>query len=481
VSGPLRPGSGGLTLKGRAPTGTVGLVLDVQVLGRKVGTLRRLGDEYVFQYDAGVAGEHFVSLAMPVRLQPWVWPRDLHPYFRQNLPEGFLLSVIQEDFGRLLDGTDLSVLAVVGSASIGRVTVTLQGQTANTPLDEFDVAGVVHGDNTHEHFAELVRQHARAAISGAVPKFLAPEALTEAETEATTQTAAAILGKTSMRTGRYIVKGSDDKTPYLGFNEFYSMRLIERVGAFPVAKTIMSDDGRVLLVERFDVDKNGIPVRGVEDLCGLLGLPPNEKYSPSTEQVVKAARAYFTSERWSENARRLAWLILSTYVVRNADCHAKNIALSYTDASDVEFTPAYDMVTTQAYPLYAKNPPALTIDGRRTWAPGNTLSRFFATRLNIPAKAYSSMVEALCDAAVDTGKEVIARAKERPEWRGVAKNMVHAWNDGMQSLRSVKRDDSLRQLTSSIDEAKFSEPERPPTLQKQGRSPLLPKRGGRAF
>ena len=473
MSGPFRPGSGASTLTTHAPTSTVGLVLDVHVLGHHVGTLRRVGDEYVFQYDAGVASEHFVSLAMPVRMQPWTWPRDLHPYFRQNLPEGFLLSVIQEDFGRLLDGTDLSVLAVVGSASIGRVTLTLQGQTATTPLDEFDVDNVLHGDNTHEHFAELVRHHARAAISGAVPKFLAPEALTEAATTG--------LGKPSMRTGRYIVKGSDDKAPYLGFNEFYSMRLIERIGAFPVAKTIMSDDGRVLLVERFDVDQNGVPVRGVEDLCGLLGLPPNEKYSPSTEQVVKAARAYFTNDRWSENARRLAWLILATYVVRNADCHAKNIALMYTDAGDVEFTPAYDMVTTQAYPLYAKNPPALTIDGRRTWAPGSTLSRFFGTRLNIPAKEYSRMVEALCDAAVDTGKEVIAQADERPEWRAVAKNMMHAWNDGMESLRSIKPDPSLRELTSSIDEAKFSGPDKPLAEEKQGRSPLLPKRGGRAF
>ena len=473
MSGPIQPGSGALTLTGHAPTVTLGLVLDVHVLGRKVGTLRRLGDEYVFQYDIGVAAEHFVSLAMPVRAQPWVWPRDLHPYFRQNLPEGFLLSVIQEDFGRLLDGTDLSVLAVVGSASIGRVTVTLQGQAANTPLDEFDVAGVLHGDNTQEHFAALVRRHARAAISGAVPKFLAPEAGVGAAAEG--------LGKTSMRTGRYIVKGSDDKTPYLGFNEFYSMRLIERVGAFPVAKTIMSDDGRVLLVERFDVDENGVPLRGVEDLCGLLGLPPNEKYSPSTEQVVKAARAYFTSERWGENARRLAWLILSTYVVRNADCHAKNIALMYTSAGDVEFTPAYDMVTTQAYPLYAKNPPALSIDGRRTWAPGNTLRRFFATRLNIPAKEYASMVEALCDAAVDTGKELIARTNERPEWRGVAKNMLHAWNDAMETLRSVKPDASLRELTASMAAAKFSGPDKPLPEEKQGRSPLLPKRGGRAF
>lgn len=100
MSGPVQPGSGALPLTGYAPTVTVGMVLDVRVLGRKVGTLQKVGDEYVFQYDTGVAPEHFVSLTMPVRMQPWVWPRDLHPYFRQNLPEGFLLSIIREDLAR---------------------------------------------------------------------------------------------------------------------------------------------------------------------------------------------------------------------------------------------------------------------------------------------------------------------------------------------------------------------------------------------
>jgi serine/threonine-protein kinase HipA len=39
---------------------------------------------------------------MPVRQEPWRWPRDLHPFFRQNLPEGYLLSLIREQFGPLL-------------------------------------------------------------------------------------------------------------------------------------------------------------------------------------------------------------------------------------------------------------------------------------------------------------------------------------------------------------------------------------------
>jgi len=77
-----------------------------------------------------------------------------------------------------------------------------------------------------------------------------------------------------MRTSRYIVKGSDEQTQFLGFNEFYSMRTIERIGRFPVARRrcpTMSDDGRAIVVERFDVDDAGVPVRGVEDMCGLAG------------------------------------------------------------------------------------------------------------------------------------------------------------------------------------------------------------------
>ena len=37
------------------------------------------------------------------------------------------------------------------------------------------------------------------------------------------------LGKSSIRTGRHIIKGSDDRTPYLGFNEFYSLKVLKRL------------------------------------------------------------------------------------------------------------------------------------------------------------------------------------------------------------------------------------------------------------
>lgn len=438
--------------------------LNVQVRGKTVAQLYRERDEYVLKYLPDTPDEAFVSLTMPVREEPWRWPRDLHPFFRQNLPEGYLLLVIREEFGPLLDGTDLSLLAVVGGMSIGRVTVTPEGVRPGEELKPFDIEHLLTAQNSIETFSILVRTYARAAISGAVPKFLAPQ-----EVRGPSEP----LGKSSFRTSRHIVKGSDEAAPYLGFNEHYSMRVLERLGVTPVARTRMSSDGRVLVVDRFDVDGERVPVRGVEDACGLLGLPPNEKYRPSTEAVLKATRVYIPSRLMRAQLENFGWHLLVSYVVRNADCHAKNIALYYSNRQDVSYTPVYDIVTTQAYPRYAINSPGLSVGGRKTWAPGRTLERFFTAQLGIAPPLYKEMVERLCESAVEVGREVIEAAKNEPRWREVAKGMVHAWNEGMASLRSVRRESVLKGLTAHIEAAGFSDPPPPEPPVRTGHSELL--------
>lgn len=440
--------------------------LDVQVSGKTVAQLYRERDEYVMKYLSGTDSADFVSLAMPVRDEPWRWPRDLHPFFRQNLPEGYLLNTIREEFGSLLDGTDLSLLAVVGATGIGRVTVTPEGGKPVVDMEPLQIESLLTADNTAEHFASLVRRYARASISGMVPKFIAPEEMPG--------DVRGPLGKPTLRTSRHIIKGSDDSTPYLGFNEFYSMRVLERLNVVPVAQTRMSDDGRVLVVERFDVDKYGTPTHGLEDACGLLGLPPHEKYATTTEKVLNATRAYLPSAQRRVQLEQFGWHLLSTYVVRNADCHAKNIALSYTGLGDVGFTPVYDIVTTQAYPRYANNSPGLSIDGRKTWAADKALQRFFNARLGIAPRHYAEMVDRLCESAVEVGAEVIEAARNEPRWRLLAKQMVHAWNEGMASLRDPKKSVALRGLDFAISAAGFSDPEPPEQSRVTiGRSELL--------
>ena len=96
-------------------------------------------------------------------------------------------------------------------------------------------------------------------------------------------------------------------------------------------------------------------------------------------------------------------------------------------------------MTTQAYPRYAANPPGLPLDGRRTWYFGKSLERFFNTRLGIAPRQYAAMVEQLCESAVSVSTEIIAAAKNEARWRTVAKQMLHAWNEGTSSLRDSKR------------------------------------------
>jgi serine/threonine-protein kinase HipA len=442
--------------------------LHVFVKGKLVAHLFRQADDFALRYTADATSDDFVSLTMPLREQAWVWPRDLHPFFRQNLPEGFLLQVIREEFGPYLDGTDLSLLAVIGGSGIGRVTVESEGGAPGSELDPLDLKRLLHEDITTDHFGELVRYYARAAISGAVPKFLAPEF----------SSAPAPLGKQTLRTSRHIIKGSDEQTPYLGFNKHYSMQVLARLGVARVAKTTMSDDGRVLVVDRFDVDEEGKPALGVEDACSLLGLPPHEKYRPSTEQVLNATKPYIASSNWRREAEQLGWLLLTNYVVRNADCHSKNIALLYSGIDDVVYAPAYDIVTTEAYPRFANNPPALSVDGRKTWAPGKTLERFFNTRLGIPPKRYREMVEALCDSAVSTGKDIVEAARNETRWRWIAKQMLHAWNEGMASIRSAKPQVALKALTPVIEGAGFSDADNADNGRTViGRSELLANHG----
>ena len=440
--------------------------LDVQVSGRVVARLYRERDEYVLAYLPGTAPSDFVSLAMPVREAPWRWPRDLHPFFRQNLPEGYLLNIIREEFGPLLDGTDLSLLAVVGGTGIGRVTVTPEGMAPGVEMEPLHIGHLLSADNTTERFAALVRRYARASISGMVPKFISPLELPA--------TGSGPLGKPTLRTSRYIIKGSDDATPFLGFNQHYSMRVLGRLDVVPVATTRMSDDGRVLVVERFDVDEHGLPTHGLEDACSLLGLPPHEKYATTTEKVLNATRAYLPAANLRTQLEQFGWQLLANYVVRNADCHAKNIALCYSSLADVGYSPVYDIVTTQAYPRYASNPPALSVGGRKTWAAGKSLEQFFNARLGVPPRRYAEMIECLCESAVQVGAEVIESARNEPRWRAVAKQMVHAWDEGVSLLRDPKKTVVATGLGDAIVAAGFSDPEPPqPATTTIGRSELL--------
>ena len=124
-----------------------------------------------------------------------------------------------------------------------------------------------------------------------------------------------------------------------------------------------------------------------------------------------------------------------TYALRNADCHAKNLALLYTSHKDVHLAPAYDFLTTSVYAGYQHNPPGISFLGKKTWTPGKNLAKFIAATFGISAREQAVLVESISEAVVEIVPLVRERMKELPAFRDIGKRMLLAWQAGIMGLR----------------------------------------------
>ena len=397
--------------------------LSAYVLGRDVATLEPAGDfRCVLTYHPNVAADDFVSLTMPVRTESYAWDDTLHPVFQMNLPEGYLLQVLQEQLGPQITGSPMALLSVVGRNMVGRIQVAAPGANLDEPAQPIEVAELLQGDNSEEAFAALVRQHATSGVSGVVPKFL------DAQMEPAT-----LHNKTTLLTRRHIIKGSSGRLPYLSLNEHLCMQVATKV--LPAARTELSADGQAIVVHRFDVDDQGLPRSGLEDFCVLLGLRSSSKYDATWERIAKAVRDHVPGSTQLETFNRLATILLLTYALRNSDCHAKNLALLYNTRADVRLAPVYDMITTVVYPGYQQNPPGLSFMGKKIWTPGKNLERFIAGTLGIAPRTQAGIVEAISDAISDIAPRVREAMVQHAAFEDIGKRMLLAWNEGVQGLR----------------------------------------------
>jgi serine/threonine-protein kinase HipA len=173
----------------------------------------------------------------------------------------------------------------------------------------------------------------------------------------------------------------------------------------------------------------------------------------------------------------MATLLLLTYALRNADCHAKNVALLYTRRDDVHLAPAYDMITTAAYPDYAKNPPGIAFMGKKTWDPGKNLQTFISATFGLPARDQVEIVDRIAAAMTEVGPQVRLAMKQHPGFVEIGKRMLMAWHEGMAGLRG-KRMYGLGDATLGKAFAGLLEPKS--VVAKRdvvGRSDLLGRRG----
>ena len=455
--------------------------LSVYVLGREVATLEQSGDfKSVLTYHPHVAADDFVSLTMPVRLESYVWDDQLPPVLQMNLPEGYLLQVLQEQFGPHIGASPIALLSVIGRNMVGRLQVAAPGAQLDEPAQPIEVAALLKGDNSEAAFAALVRQHATSGVSGVVPKFLDAQTTSptvQAELVEARRQPEPALGphpKASLTTRRHIIKGSSAQLPYVALNEHLCMQVARRV--MPAAQTEVSDDGQALVVHRFDVDEHGQPLWGMEDFCSLLGLRPAAKYDTTWERIAKAVRDHVPGAQRLATFRQLATTLLLTYALRNADCHAKNLALLYTSRANAHLSPAYDMLTTSVYAGFQHNPPAIDFMGKRTWAPGKNLQKFIAATFGIQPKEQQYMVQAISDAVADVAPQVRQAMAQHPGFEDIGKRMLMAWAEGVQSLRDARVYAVGEWQAGEAFEGFSAPPKLVSSQEKIGRSPLLGQR-----
>lgn len=302
--------------------------LEVGTGGQVAGTLVR-ASQYQFTY--APSARQAVSLLMPI-CDGAFSDGELFAVMDMNLPEGFLLAQIRERSPKVAP-SKMQLLALMGSNGIGRVgyrhPTTPFGPGA--PVDRKRLLREGTGKG-HRLFDELVDAYLStgSGLSGVQPKILVPE-------------------RASIPTPNLLVKAAGADYPGLAANEFLCLEAARRA-RLDVVRHELSDDGNLLLIDRFDLGRGGLRL-GFEDIAALLdlrvgGALSNRKYKGSYEDVALLIAEFLTD--LDLGLAQLFDAVALTILVRNGDGHLKNFGLLY-DERKRWLAPIFDVVTTTLY------------------------------------------------------------------------------------------------------------------------------------
>lgn len=378
-------------------------------------------DPFVFTYHPDISPSLAVSLTMPVRLQSWT-DRTLHPIFQMNLPEGAMLIAIRQAIAKIARVDDLSLLQILGGYQTGRNRLTLPDQAQPEPLTAMPetVEEILKYPDTEELFRDLMERYLlRSGISGVQPKVMI-----EARERAT------------FRSSSYIVKAWGSDFPQLAANEYFCMTAARRSG-LPTPECLMSEDGRLFIMKRFDMTDDGLNM-GFEDMCVLQGMGTDRKYDSTYERVAKSIDSYVSPQHREIAKETFFQSIVLALAVRNGDGHLKNYGVIYEDptGSHIRLAPIYDVVTTTAY--IPRDIPALSLGGAKRWWTKTALGKFAVAHCGLSQGKIAKIIAAVTDAVQETTADIRRYANEHPEFREVASRMLAEWEKGIASLMDQK-------------------------------------------
>ena len=304
-------------------------LLDVHIGGERSGELLQQS-QLLFKYLRDDTTQAEVGLLMPpTRLL--YQSNNLFPVMDQNLPEGYLFQRIRDAYPKQAL-TAMHLLALIGENGIGRLGFHLPGVDRTQAIHPLSRSELLHTAFGPAVFESLVQSYLSTGIgiAGVQPKIMVPD-------------------RATIPVPNLIVKTGAESYPGLAANEFLCLSAAQRAGIETPAFDL-SDDGQLLLVDRFDLDENATRL-GFEDVASLMGRSVRDtlsdrKYQGSYEMIAEALKMIGLS---AQDLSRYFEQVALSVMVRNGDGHLKNFGVLYRSAQDARLSPLYDVVTTAIY------------------------------------------------------------------------------------------------------------------------------------
>ncbi|OQX14844.1 MAG: hypothetical protein BWK73_08595, partial [Thiothrix lacustris] len=355
--------------------------------------------QYSFSYrhDAPEA----LSLTMPLRHESYSHTQ-LHPIFQMNLPEGALREALERMTAKQYGSDDLTLLTILGTHQIGRMAYTL----ADQPLSLADDKPLGLADLLHSHdanlFGELLQRYAQqSGVAGVQPKILLD-----------------LQVHLTFPLEHYIVKSWGADYPHLGCNEYLCMSIAKDAGlSVPVFH--LSDNAKLLISQRFDIDSNGEAL-GFEDFCVLQAKGTKQKYDSSLESCANTIRQFVSAEHQAQALYDLYKLSYLNVRIRNGDAHLKNLGVLYRDLHDFRrgevpsvtrtLAPVFDLVST--VPYLPHDTMALTLTGSKRWPKRKVLQAFAKQHCLLDAQQIGE-IEAAVERAIGQNLSLLERLQQQ--------------------------------------------------------------------
>ena len=376
-------------------------VLLASINGKPVGSLRDENGVWSFEY-AGPwidAVEGFdLAPGLPRAAQKIVdggTHRPVQWFFDNLLPEEAARELLARD-AQIPSADAFGLLAWYGRESAGAITLLPPGETP-------PASGYVSltDEELHERIARLPRH----ALASGAPKRMS---LAGAQHKmAVSIRDGQLVHPVGDSPSTHILKPDHKDTdfyPSSAANEYFTMRLADRMGLRvpPVELRFVPDP--VYLIERFDrrIVDTQVQRLHVVDACQLLGLDRSFKYQQSRwDTLVRCIELCQNRARTRQSL--LAWTLFNL-MVGNGDAHLKNISFMVTPAG-IELAPFYDLVSTECYRAEIGNMPrwpaiALTMPiGNADTFGAVTREDFsrFAAELGSTRRAALRLVDEYCD------------------------------------------------------------------------------------